>query len=144
MEFLAARHRDLALDLAVLQVQLCGNESQSLLFHLALKFVDFLPVQKQLSLSHRLVVFPIAVRVLADMRVEQPRFVALDIGVAFFELHLAGLRGLHFRSAERNSGLIFFEQMVVVPGLAVVAQDAVSRFVRWQVFDSTRNGRMRQ
>ena len=79
-------------------------------------------------------IFSIAVRVLADMCVEQPRFVILDICVAFFELHLARFRRLHFRPAERNSSLVFFEQMVVVPGLAVVAQNAVSRFVWWQGF----------
>ena len=68
-------------------------------------------------------VLPIAVRILADVGVEKPRFIADDVGVGILELHLAGLGGLHFGAGKRNSGLVLFQQVVVEAGLPVVAQN---------------------
>ena len=62
----------------------------------------------------------------AAIPLEQPGFVALYVGIALFELYFARLGGFHFSSAERNSSFIFLEQMIVVPGLAIVAQDLES------------------
>ena len=121
VKLLTSGYRDLALDPAVLHVQFSGDERESLFLDLALKLVDFLPMEKEFAFPHRLVILTIAMRVLADVRIEQPSLITLDVRVAFFELHFAAFCGFYFRPGERNSSFVFFEQVVVVPGLAVIA-----------------------
>ncbi len=80
-------------------------------------------MQQQLAPPGRLVVGPIAVRILADVRVEQPGFIAFNRAVAFLELHLAGFGGFDFRSRQNHAGFEALHQEVIVPRLPVVAQD---------------------
>src|SRR5437764_11212654 len=70
--------RQLALDPSALEIDLGRNQRQSLLPRLALQLLDLAAMQQQLPISHWSVIGPVPVRVLADMRVQQPGLVALD------------------------------------------------------------------
>jgi hypothetical protein len=71
-------------------------------------------------------------RVLPDMRVQQPRFVILHLGKAILELHSAILGGLHLRASQGKPRFKPFQQMVIMPSMTVVAQDLDTRL---QVFN---------
>ena len=68
-------------------------------------------------------IFAIAVRIVADMRVHQPRFITLNFGKAFLELNFTVLGRLNLSSRENYSRLIPLGEVVVMASLAVVAQD---------------------
>src|ERR1700733_11171395 len=72
-------------------------------------------------------VLAIAMRILADVCIEQPGLVVLHLGKAIFELDSAILGGLDLRAGEGQSSFKPFEQVVVMPGMAVIAQDLDSR-----------------
>src|SRR6266446_10529086 len=91
MLLLSARQRQLALDPSALEIDLGRNQRQSLLPGLALQLLDLAPMQQQLPVSHWSVIGPVPMRVLADVRVQQPSLVSLNRRVALLELHLAVL-----------------------------------------------------
>ena len=72
-------------------------------------------------------IFAIAMGILTDVRVHQPRLVLNHLGVALFQLHFSRLGGLHFRAGQNHSGLISFKQMVGVGRVTVVAQNFDAR-----------------
>src|ERR1017187_7787646 len=80
-------------------------------------------MQQQLAVVYRQVVLAVAVRVLADVRVDQPGFVVADLGVSVLELNIAVLDRLHFRAGQDQARLESLHQEVVVPRLPVVAED---------------------
>jgi ferrous iron transport protein B len=65
-------------------------------------------MQQKLSTAHGFVVLPVAVRILADMGVHQPGFVALHICISVFELNSATSGRLHLGSGEGHAGLKSF------------------------------------
>lgn len=125
MQFLASRHGQFTLHPAIFQVELCRDQREPLLANLAQQLIDFLPVQQKLTTPHRFVVLAVAMRVLANVSIHEPSFPTYDIGIALFELYLAGTGGLYLRAGEDDAGLIGFQQEVVMPGLAIVADQAV-------------------
>src|SRR6266851_756785 len=117
VQLLAARQGQLALDAPLFQVNLRRYQGQALFPRLALQLLDFTAVQQQLAPPRRLVVGAIAMGVLADVSVEQPRFIVVDRAVGFLELHLAGFGGLHFGSRQNHAGLEALQQEIIVPRL---------------------------
>src|SRR6266850_4428926 len=81
VQLLSARQGQLALDAPLFQVNLRRYQGQALFPRLALQLLYFTAVQQQLAPPRGLVVGAIAMRVLADMSVEQPRFVVVDRAV---------------------------------------------------------------
>ena len=91
---------------------LVGIRRQTLFARLREQLVDLGAVQQQLPPPGRFVILAIAVRVLADVRIEQPRFVALHLGEAVLQLNLAALGCLDLRAGQRQAGLETFQQVV--------------------------------
>ena len=73
-------------------------------------------------------VLAIAVRILADVGVEHPGLVTLHFAEGVLELNPAALGRFDFGARQGDSGLEALQQMVVVPGLPVIAQDLDSSF----------------
>ena len=128
VQFFALRQCQLAFDSSFFQVHLGGNKGQSFFARLPQEFVDLRAVQQQLAPAGRLVILAIAVRVLADVRVEQPGFVTRHFREAVLELNPAALGSFHFGSGKSDAGFEAFEQMVIMSGMSIVAQDFDSRF----------------
>src|ERR1035438_3402507 len=84
-------------------------------------------MQQQLPPPRRLMVLTVSVRVLADMRVQQPSFISGHFRKAVLELDFTVLRCLHLGPGEGETRLVSLQQVVIMPGLAVVAQDFDSR-----------------
>src|ERR1035441_8004315 len=126
MQLLALGDSDFALDAAVFQVNLDRDQGQPLFPRNGQQLVDFPPVEQQLAIADGRVVLAVAVRVLADMGVEQPGFVAQDAGVGFLELDFAVLGGLHLGAGEHHAALEALQQEIVVEGLPVIAEDLES------------------
>src|SRR6202162_1465638 len=80
-------------------------------------------MEQQLPPPGRLVILAIAVRVLANVRVQQPSLVACDLGKAILQLNSAVLGRLDFGSGERKSGFKPLQESVGVAGMAIVAQN---------------------
>jgi len=57
------------------------------------------------------------------MRVHQPSLVSHHFGEALLELDLSVLRGFNFRSGQREPGLIPLQQIVIVGGMPVIAEN---------------------
>ena len=89
-------------------------------------------MEQQLAPPGRLMVLPVPMRVLPDMRVEQPGLVILHLGKAILELDSAILGRLHLRASQGKPRFKPFQQMVIMPGMTVVAQDLDTRL---QVFN---------
>ena len=123
VQFLAFRHRDFALDLALLQIDLGGNQRKALLARFAQQFIDLAAVQQQLAVADGRMVLAVAVRILADVGVHEPGLVVLNHGEGFFELDLAVLGGLDLGAGEYHAGLEALHQEIVVACLPVIAQD---------------------
>src|SRR5579871_3537033 len=123
MQLLALSESNFALDAAILQVDLGRDEGQSFFLRLSEKLVDLAPVQQQLSAADGRVILTIAVGILADVRVIQPRFILVDLGIAFTKLDFAAAGRLDLGPRQDHPGLKTVQQEVVVPGLPVVAQD---------------------
>src|SRR5271156_6781102 len=85
-------------------------------------------MEQQLPPPGRLMVLPVAMRVLPDVGVEQPRLVVLHLGKAILELNEAILDGLNLRAGKRQARFKPFEQMEIMPGMPVVAQYLDTRF----------------
>jgi hypothetical protein len=123
MKLFTLRGSDLNFDPPTFQVQLGRNDGQAFLAGLGPQLVDFRTVQQQFALSGRRVVHDIAVRVLADMRVEQPQLVIIHLGIAFFQLDLPAFCRFYFRSGQHDPRFEAFQQVKIVPGRPVIAQD---------------------
>ena len=80
-------------------------------------------MQQQLPPPGRLVILAIAVRLLANVRVQQPSLVAGHLREAILQLNPAVFGRLNLRSSERETGFKPLQQMVVVAGLTIVAQN---------------------
>ena len=80
-------------------------------------------MQQQLPPPGRLMILAIAVRVLANVRVQQPSLVAGHLGEAVLQLNSAVLGRLNFGPGERKTGFKPLQQMVVVAGVTIIAQD---------------------
>src|ERR1700722_11649894 len=95
-------------------------------------------MQQQLAPPGWLVIFAISMRVLADVSVQQPGFVAGHFGKAVLELDFAVLGRFDLGSGEGQARFIPLQQMVVMPGLAIIAQDFDSRLHGFEFLYSTR------
>ena len=67
---------------------------------LASSLVDFRAMQQQFAAADRLVIHDVAVRVLADVRIHQPRFIARNLAEGFLELDFAVAGSLHLSSSK--------------------------------------------
>src|SRR5262249_36280479 len=112
---------------AVLEVHFGRDQRQAFFASLAEKLVDFSAMKQQLPPTRRFVVLTVTVRILADMGIEEPNFVARHFSEAVFELDFAVFGGLHFSSSESKARLEAVIEDVIVPGAAIVAQDFDSR-----------------
>src|ERR1700733_1061933 len=101
-------------------------------------------MQQQLPPPRRLVVLTISMRILADMRIQQPSFISSHFRKAVLQLDFTVLSGLHFCSGKRQSSLETLQQVVIVPGLPVVAQDFDSRLHGFQVCTQRAESTLRQ
>ena len=122
MQFFSFGDGQFYLDAAVLQIHLGRNERQPFFASAGLEFLDLGTMQQQFAAAGRLVIFAIAVGILADMSIEQPSLIARHLGEAIFQLDPAASGGFHFRSGEGQAGLKAFQQMIVMPRMTVVAQ----------------------
>ncbi len=98
-----------------------GHHGEAFFARFSQQLVDFFPMQQQFAAAGGLVIFPIAVRILADVRVEQPGFVFLHFGEAVLELDAAVLGRFDLGSTQSQACFQPFQKVVVVPGMAVVA-----------------------
>src|SRR5215469_1960605 len=78
VKFFSFCDRDFTFYPAVLQVKFRRNDRETLLSYRRVELFDFPPMQQQFSLPYGAMVEPISVAVLADVCVQQPRFVVFD------------------------------------------------------------------
>ena len=123
MQLLAAADGEFHLDFAILEIHLGGNQGEAFFAGLAVELVDLLAVEQQFALADGQVVLAVAVRVFADVGVDQPRLALFDAGEGVLELDLARAAGLHLGSGEDHAGLEAFHEFVVMAGGTVVADD---------------------
>src|SRR5258708_2336292 len=95
-------------------------------------------MKQQLPIADRGMVFPIAVRILADVRIDQPSLISEYRGVGFLELDLPVFGGLYLSAGKDYAALETVHQEVVVASLAVVAEDLESGLFGHGTFISTR------
>ena len=117
---LAAAERDLELHLAVLEVELRGDERQALLAHLGVEAVDLAPLEQQLAVAIGDVVRDVALGVLGDRGADEPHLAVAHVGERLAELDVARAQRLHLGAAEHDPRLDALEQLVVVPRAAVL------------------------
>ncbi len=93
-----------------------------------MEIVDFFAMQQQLAAANRLMVHDVAVRVLADVGVAEPRFIAGDFGKGILQLDLAVARSFDFGAGKDQSGFDAIRKIVMMTGGPVIAQDFDFRF----------------
>ncbi len=123
MKLLTLRGGDLQLDPAAFQVQLRRDDGESFFARLRPQFIDFRAMQQQFALSGRGMIHDVAVRVLADVGVQQPHLVFIDFGVAFFQLNFAAFGGFDFGAGQHDARFIAVQEEEIVPGGTIVAQN---------------------
>src|SRR5882672_312526 len=117
---LAPGQRELDLRPPVLEVELRRNERQTPLGDLAGEGVDLFPVEEELAIAIRIVVGEIALVVDRDVGADQPGFPASNVCVGLLERGPAVPEGLHLRAGQDDPGLYTLEEVVIVPGSAIV------------------------
>ncbi len=113
-ELLSARDRQLDFDASILEIHACRDERQALLLCLPDQLLELVPMHQQFSGAQSRVVRVTAVFVWADVAVEKPQFAVLHQPVGILEVRLAGSDGLDLGASQRNAGLKFFQQEVVM------------------------------
>ena len=137
VQLFALRDRQFQLDAPVFQVHFGGNQSQSFFAYLAQQFVDLSAMQQQLAPPCRFVILTIAVRILANVRVQQPSLVFKDLGETVLQLNPSILRRFDLGSSERETGFVPLQQVIVVSGMTVIAQDFDFRLHSGLILHST-------
>ena len=120
VRFLAAGERELDLRAAVLPVQARGDERVPALAHLARERVDLPPLEQEPAVAVGVVVRDVAVAVLGDVGADEPDLVAAHLAEGPLEVRLSVAEGLHLRADELEPRLYPLDEVVVVPGAAVV------------------------
>ncbi len=92
-------------------------------------------VHEQFAPPPRLMVEPVGLQILRQMRVDQPEFAALDGGVALGDVRLAAAQRLDLGAGQHDAGFQRLKDFVVEPGLAVFGggrpgRRAMARFGR--------------
>ena len=77
-------------------------------------------MQEQLPVALGLVVLDPGLVVRVDVRADEPGFALAHVRVGLLEAHLALPERLHLASGQHDPGLEALEQVVVVPGFAVL------------------------
>ena len=116
---LAFGESDLALELAVAEVEPYRDEGESLLLGGGFELANLLLVQEKLAGAERLMVHAVAVAEGADVGVEQETLAILEQAVGVLEVGFALADGLDLSAAEGDAGLVFFGKEVVEAGRAV-------------------------
>src|SRR5215831_6329449 len=113
---LAPRETDFDLGMSALgEVYAERNQRKSLLLGLADQFVDFFPMQQQLSGPGRIMVHNIPVAIGTDVALMQKEFALADGGVTVLQVHASFPEGLHFRPLEHDAGFkLLFDEIIVV------------------------------
>src|SRR5215831_10176801 len=83
-------------------------------------------------------VLAVAVGILADVGVDQPRLIVEHGGISILELDLAVLGGFHLCTGEDHAGLEAVHEKIVMACLPVVTQDFQLSVAICQFFISTR------
>ena len=123
VELLTTGNGDLYLHAAILEIHLRGDDGEALFPGFSVNFRDFLAVEEQFTFSIRKMVGDVAVRVFADVDVDEPCFPALNGGETVLQLHFSGAARLHFRPREGEASLKPFHEFVVMAGRAVITDD---------------------
>src|SRR3954447_5210613 len=116
---LAAADGELELRAAVLEVEPRRDDSQPFLLDLADQGLDLAPVEQQLAVAAGLVVRHVPLRVLVDVRADQPDLAVAKIRVGLGERDASIAQRLDLGSGELQARLEAIEQVVIVPRTAV-------------------------
>src|SRR5580698_1674095 len=104
VQFLSLCDGQFHFDVPAFQVHLGDNQREPFFTRFSQQFVDLFSMEQQLAPPGRLMVLPVAMRILADVGVQQPSLVVLYLGKAILQLDAAILGGLHFGAGKRNPG----------------------------------------
>jgi len=116
----------LALDAAVLEVELDGDEGVALLGGEDFQLFDLALVEEELARAEALVVHGVAVREGADVGVEEEALAVFEEAVGVFEVGFAFADGLDLGAAEGDARLEAVGEEVVEAGGAVEGGVAVA------------------
>ena len=111
---------DLYLGLAALEVHGEGNEREALALHQLLDLADLLLVEQEFAVAVRLVAGVPGAGVRGDVRVLQPDFAVLDARIRALDLDAVFAHGLDLGASQGDARLELREELVVVPGTAVL------------------------
>ena len=78
-------------------------------------------MQQQFPLTRRVVVHHVGLRVLADVDVNQPNLTVLNAAIGLVDRHIAGANAFHFATAQFDTALKLFQNLVLPLCLAVRA-----------------------
>lgn len=113
-------------DPGTLQLQVEGNQGQAFLIQQATQLVDFPPVGQQFAHPQRVVVEVAAgMAVGGDVYVVQQQLTVADQTEAIPQIGLPGTDRFHFRTHQLDPGLEGVENLVLVPGQAIVCQETI-------------------
>lgn len=111
------------LDESILQVEFRRNHGEALLARRFLQFADLGAMEQELAAAHRLVVHDVAMRILPDVGVHQPGFVARYLAERILQLDLAVASGLHLGSTQDQPRLHSVREEIEMSGLPIVTED---------------------
>jgi hypothetical protein len=122
VKLLSAPYCEFAFDQTALEVHFCRYHGEAFLACLHLKFFDLFAMEQEFPAADGLMVFAVSVRILADVRIYQPGLIPGHLRVGVLELDLPRFRRLYLGAGQLNTGFQAVGEVVVVPGLAVVAE----------------------
>ncbi len=124
MLLLAAADAEEHFGAAVLEIHFERHECEAFFGGLSGELTDFAAVHEELAAALGFVIESVRVGVLGNVRANQPNFRAFDAAIGFVERELASAEALHFAAHQGDSAFERIEHQVIVPGLAIVGDDA--------------------
>ena len=118
-QLLAPGYADLDFYSASFQIYAERYQRQPLFLCLSNELSNFPLMQQQLPGPCRIVILAVAMRIRADVAVEQKSFASLYHCMAVLQVQPAFSNSLHFRAKQANAGFEIFENKVIVKGFFI-------------------------
>ena len=114
------------------EIEFEWDEGEPLFFHSPPQPIYFPSMEQETALAKRVVIESIALRVLAYVQVVQEGLTVVDPCVAVSHVGLALPKGFDLGSTQFDTGLNRIQDLIVVPGFAILGNDFYADRVRHQ------------
>ena len=119
MNFAALGEGQFALEASFFQIDPKGHQGQPTFGGAADQSVDFGSSQEQFSRAKRLVICVVAVRIRADVGVQQPYLAGFDDSIGVFQIDPAFSCRLDLSPGQYNSRFKLFDDFIVMKSLTI-------------------------